>query len=140
MKCTGFTRAPDGSIAEARCTYDPDSRGGDSRSRKVKGTIHWVSATHAVDAEVRLYDTLFAKPKPDEENDFKSGLNSASLEVLRGAKVEPALAVAKPEDRLQFERQGYFVADWKEHASGRAVFNRTVGLRDTWAKIEKSGA
>ena len=140
VKCTGFTRAPDGSIAEVRCTYDPSSRGGDSRGRKVRGTIHWVSAAHAVDAEVRLYDTLFAKSKPDEEDDFKSALNPGSLEVLRGAKVEPALASAAAEDRFQFERQGYFVADWKDHGAERAVFNRTVGLRDTWAKIEKSGA
>ena len=139
VKCTGFTHAPDGSIAEVRCTYDPDSRGGDARGRKIRGTIHWVSAQHAVDAEVRLYDTLFTKPKPDEEDDFKSGLNPGSLEVLRGVRVEPALASAGAEDRFQFERQGYFVADWKEHASDHAVFNRTVGLRDTWAKIEKSG-
>jgi glutaminyl-tRNA synthetase len=138
VKCTAFTHAPDGSIAEVRCTYDPDSRGGDSRGRKVKGTIHWVSAAHAVDAEVRLYDTLFGKPKPDEEDDFKSGLNPGSLELLRFTKVEPALASAAPEDRFQFERQGYFVADWKDHVAPRAVFNRTVGLRDTWAKIEKA--
>jgi glutaminyl-tRNA synthetase len=140
VKCTGFTHAPDGSIAEVRCTYDPDSRGGDSRGRKVKGTIHWVSAAYAVDAEVRLYDTLFAKPKPDEEDDFKSGLNPGSLEILRGVKGEPALASAAAEDRFQFERQGYFIADWKDHAPGRSVFNRTVGLRDTWAKIEQASA
>jgi glutaminyl-tRNA synthetase len=138
VKCTGVTRAPDGTIAEVRCTYDPDSRGGDSRGRKVRGTIHWVSARHAVDADVRVYDTLFARPKPDEEDDFKAALNPASLETLRGAKVEPALASAQPEDRFQFERQGYFVADWRDHAPGRPVFNRTVGLRDTWAKIEKT--
>ena len=138
VKCTGFTRAPDGSIAEVRCTYDPDSRGGDARGRKVKGTIHWVSAAHAVEAEVRLYDTLFATPKPDEEDDFKTALNPESLEVLRSAKVEPALASAGAEDRFQFERQGYFVADWKDHLTGRPVFNRAVGLRDTWAKLEKT--
>ena len=140
VKCTGFTRAPDGSIAEVRCAYDPDSRGGDSRGRKVKGTIHWVSAQHAIDAEVRLYDTLFTKPKPDDEEDFRTALNHASLETLCGCKVEPALASLEPETRVQFERQGYFVADWKDHAPGRPVFNRTVGLRDTWAKIEKAGA
>jgi glutaminyl-tRNA synthetase len=139
VKCTGFSKAPDGSIAEVRCTYDPESRGGDARGRKVKGTIHWVSAQHAVDAEVRLYDTLFSTPKPDEEDDFKTALNPSSLEVLGGAKVEPALASIAPETRWQFERQGYFVADWKDHAPGRPVFNRTVGLRDTWAKIEKAG-
>ncbi len=139
VKCTGFSKAPDGSIAEVRCTYDPASRGGDARGRKVKGTIHWVSAQHAVDAEVRLYDTLFSTPKPDEEEDFKTALNQSSLEVLGGAKVEPALASIAPETRVQFERQGYFVADWKDHAPGRPVFNRTVGLRDTWAKIERAG-
>jgi glutaminyl-tRNA synthetase len=136
VRCTGVDRAPDGSIVEVRCTYDADSRGGDARGRKVRGTIHWVSARHAVDADVRLYDTLFARPKPDEEDDFKTALNPDSLEVLHGAKVEPALGSVEPESRLQFERQGYFVADWKDHAPGRPVFNRTVGLRDTWAKIE----
>jgi len=138
VECTGFTRAPDGSIAEVRCLYDPDSRGGDARGKKVRGTIHWVSASHAVDAEIRLYDTLFAVPKPDDADDFKTALNPGSLDVLRGAKVEPALASVAPETRVQFERQGYFVADWKDHAPGRPVFNRTVGLRDTWAKIEKT--
>jgi glutaminyl-tRNA synthetase len=138
VKCTGFTRAPDGSIAEVRCTYDPGSRGGDSKGRRVKGTIHWVSAQHAVDAEVRLYDTLFSTPKPDDEDDFKTALNPSSLEILRGAKVEPALAPVEPESRVQFERQGYFVADWKDHAPGRLTFNRTVGLRDTWAKVERA--
>jgi glutaminyl-tRNA synthetase len=137
VKCTGVTRAADGSIAEVRCTYDPASRGGDARGRKVKGTIHWVSARHAVDAEVRLYDTLFARPRPDDEDDFRTALNPASLEVLRGAKVEPALASVAPESRVQFERQGYFVADWKDHTPTRPLFNRTVGLRDTWAKIER---
>jgi glutaminyl-tRNA synthetase len=137
VKCTGVVRAPDGSIAEVRCTYDPDSRGGDARGRKVRGTIHWVSAEHTVDAEVRLYDTLFAKPKPDDEDEFKAALNPGSLEVLRGAKIEPALASVEPETRVQFERQGYFVADWRDHTPARPVFNRTVGLRDTWAKIEK---
>jgi len=137
VKCTDFTRAPDGTIAEVRCTYDPESRGGDAKGRKVKGTIHWVSAQHAADAEVRLYDTLFSTPKPDEEDDFKTALNPNSLEILRGSKIEPVLASVEPESRFQFERQGYFVADWKDHAPGRPVFNRTVGLRDTWAKIEK---
>jgi glutaminyl-tRNA synthetase len=141
VECTGFTRAPDGSIEEVRCHYDPDSRGGDSRgNRKVRGTIHWVSAQHAVDAEIRLYDTLFAVPKPDDADDFQAALNPASLEVLPDAKVESALASVSPETRLQFERQGYFVADWKDHTPARPVFNRTVGLRDTWAKVEKNSA
>jgi glutaminyl-tRNA synthetase len=140
IKCTGVTRDAAGNLVEVRCTYDPSSRGGDSRGRKVKGTIHWVSAQHAVDAEVRLYESLFSVPKPDEEDDFKRALNPDSLEVLRGTKLEPALRSVEPEARFQFERQGYFVADWKDHAPGRPVFNRTVGLRDTWAKIEKGSA
>ena len=127
-----------GRVVEVRCTYDPSSRGGDSKGRKVKGTIHWVSAAQAVDAEVRLYDTLFSVPRPDEADDFKTVLNAQSLEVLRGCKLEPALASVPAESRFQFERQGYFVADWKDQAPGRLVFNRTVGLRDTWAKIEKA--
>ena len=140
VRCTGFVKDPaTGAITEVRATYDAASRGGDARGRKVKGTIHWVSAAHAVDAEVRLYDTLFATPRPDEADDFKTALNPASLEVLRGARLEPALAAAEPEARFQFERQGYFCADWKDHAAGRPVFNRTVGLRDTWAKIERAG-
>jgi glutaminyl-tRNA synthetase len=139
VKCTGFTRAPDGSIAEVRCTYDPDSRGGDSKGRKVKGTIHWVSAADAVEAEVRLYDSLFTVPKPDEADDFKTVLNPRSLEVLPGARLEPALRGAAPESRFQFERQGYFCVDSRDSAPGRLVINRTVGLRDTWAKIEKAG-
>ncbi len=139
VRCTGFTKDPrTGAITEVRCTYDPDSRGGDARGRKVKGTIHWVSAAHAVDAEVRLYDTLFTVPRPDEVEDVTAVLNPRSLEVLRGCKVEPALAAAAPETRVQLERLGYFVADWKDHAPGRPVFNRTVGLRDTWARIEKA--
>jgi glutaminyl-tRNA synthetase len=137
VKCTGVTRAVDGSIAEVRCTYDPQSRGGDAGGRKVKGTIHWVSASHSLGAEARLYDTLFTAPKPDEAEDFKSVLNPKSLEVLKGCRVEPALAGVKAGARFQFERQGYFCVDSRDSAPGRLVFNRTVGLRDTWAKIEK---
>ncbi len=137
VKCTGVSRAPDGTITEVRCTYDPDSRGGDARGRRVKGTIHWVSASHSLGAEVRLYDTLFTAPKPDEAEDFKSVLNPKSLEMLKGGRVEPALAGVKPGERFQFERQGYFCVDSRDSAPGRLVFNRTVGLRDTWAKIEK---
>ncbi len=141
VECTGVERDAVGNVTEVRVKYDPNSRGGDSKGRKVKGTIHWVSAQHALDAEVRLYDALFTVPKPDEAEDFKDVLNPGSLEAIRGAKVEPALASARAEDRFQFERVGYFVADWKDHAPGRLVFNRTVGLRDTWAKIEsKAGS
>ncbi len=140
IKCTGATRDAAGRVTEVRCTYDPDSRGGDSKGRKVKGTIHWVSAPHAVDAEVRLYDTLFTVPKPDDAEDYTSVLNPGSLDVVTGAKVERALAGVAPETRVQFERTGYFVADWRDHSAARPVFNRAVGLRDTWAKIEKGAA
>ncbi|HEY7649118.1 MAG TPA: glutamine--tRNA ligase/YqeY domain fusion protein [Methylomirabilota bacterium] len=140
IKCTGFTKDPrTGEITEVRCTYDPDSRGGDSKGRRVKGTIHWVSAQHAIEAEVRLYDALFTVPKPDETDDFKTVLNPHSLEVLTGTRLEPALRDAAPESRFQFERQGYFCADSRDSAPGRLVFSRTVGLRDTWAKIERAG-
>ena len=139
VKCTGVTRAADGSVAEVRCEYDPASRGGDSGGRKVKGTIHWVSASHSIGAEARLYDTLFTAPRPDEAEEWKSVLNPKSLEVLRGCRVEPALAGAPTESRFQFERQGYFCVDAKDSRPGALVFNRTVGLRDTWAKIEKGG-
>jgi len=137
VKCTGVSRAPDGSITEVRCAYDPDSRGGDSRGRKVKGTIHWVSASHAVPAEVRLYDHLFTVPKPDDAEDWATVLNPHSLERLRTCRLEPSLVGAAPGERYQFERQGYFCVDSRDSAPGRLVFNRTVGLRDTWAKIEK---
>src|SRR6267143_1905653 len=112
VKCTGVTKDPKtGEATEVRCTYDPKSRGGDSRGRKVKGTIHWVSAPHALVADVRLYDTLFTVPKPDEAEDLKSVLNPRSLEALRDCRVEPALAGAPPGSRYQFERQGYFCVD-----------------------------
>jgi glutaminyl-tRNA synthetase len=140
VKCTGVERDREGNVVEVRCEYDPQSRGGDARGRKVKGTIHWVSASHAVPAEVRLYDTLFSVPKPDEAEDFRSVLNRHSLEVLRDCKLEPALASAAAGARFQFERQGYFCVDSRDSAPGRLVFNRTVGLRDTWAKIEKAGS
>jgi len=139
VKCTGLTKDPaTGEVTEVRCTYDPETRGGEVKGRKIKSTIHWVSAAQAAEAEVRLYDTLFTVPKPDEAPDFKSVINPQSLEIVRGAKVEPALAEAKPEDHVQFERVGYFVADWKDHRPNHPVFNRSVGLRDTWARIEKA--
>ena len=136
IKCTGVERDAAGTVTEVRCTYDPATRGGDAPGRKIKGTIHWVSAEHAVDAEVRLYDTLFTVPKPDDAEDFASVLNPGSLEVIGDAKVERALGDVAPETRVQFERLGYFVADWHDSTPGRPVFNRAVGLRDTWGKIE----
>jgi len=138
VRCTGVTRDAAGQVVEVRCTYDPDSRGGDSKGRKVKGTIHWVSAPHAAEAEVRLYDTLFTVPRPDDVEDWTTVLNPNSLEVITGARVEPALGSAAPGARFQFERTGYFVVD-PDAAPGRLVFNRAAGLRDTWAKIESKG-
>jgi glutaminyl-tRNA synthetase len=131
VTCTGVVKDEHGNVLEIRCTYDPASRGGNSPDgRKVKSTIHWVSAEHAVDAEVRLYETLFSKENPSEIPD---DLNPNSLEVVKGAKLEPSLAGAKPGDRFQFERLGYFCVD----PDPPLVFNRTVGLKDTWAKIER---
>jgi glutaminyl-tRNA synthetase len=138
VKCTGVERDASGNVATVLCTYDPATRGGEA-GRKIKGTIHWVSAAHAAEAEVRLYDTLFASPKPDEADDFKTELNPRSLEVVTGARIEPALADGRPGSSFQFERTGYFVVDTRDSKPGRPVFNRTVGLRDTWAKIEKTG-
>jgi glutaminyl-tRNA synthetase len=130
-----------GEVVEVHCTYDPATRGGNSPpdGRKVKSTIHWVSAAHAVDAEVRLYDNLFTKEDPsqaEEGQDFTANLNPNSLEVLRGCKLEPSLANAAIGSRYQFERLGYFCVD-PDSMPGRPVFNRTVALKDTWAKIEK---
>ena len=129
-----------GNIVEVHCTYDPASRGGNSPDgRKVKSTMHWVSAAHAISAEVRLYDKLFTKADPydfAEGQDVLSNLNPNSLEILTGAKLEPSLANAKLEDRFQFERVGYFAVD-PDSTPGKLVFNRTLPLKDTWAKIEK---
>ena len=129
-----------GEAIEVHCTYDPASRGGNSPDgRKVKATIHWVSAGHAVDAEVRIYENLFLKENPDEApegQDFTANLNPNSLEVVSNAKLEPSLSQAAPGGRYQFERLGYFCAD-ADSAPGKPVFNRTVALKDTWAKIEK---
>ncbi|MCX5676954.1 MAG: glutamine--tRNA ligase/YqeY domain fusion protein [Planctomycetota bacterium] len=144
ITCTGVVKDPaTGEVTELRCTYDPTTRGGDAPDgRKVKATLHWVSAAHAVEAEVRLYDHLFTKPDPDDVEpgkDWLANLNPKSLEVLKGCKVEPGLAGAKPGDRFQFERLGYFCAD-KDSRPGALVFNRTVTLKDAWAKIQqKSG-
>ena len=129
-----------GEVVEVHCTYDPATRGGNAPDgRKVKATIHWVSAAHAVDAEVRLYDTLFTKENPDdaeEGKDFISNLNPKSLEVISNAKIEPSLANALTGSRYQFERLGYFSVD-PDSKPGKPVFNRTVALKDTWAKVEK---
>ena len=136
IKCTSLVKDPvTGEITEVHCTYDPDTRGGDTPDgRKVKSTIHWVSAQHAQIAEVRLYDQLFTAENPDISEDVNSIINPHSLEVLSGCLIEPSLAVAKPGDKFQFERVGYFCMD-PDSLPGKLVFNRTVTLKDTWAKI-----
>jgi glutaminyl-tRNA synthetase len=140
VRCTGCVKDGQGNVAEVHCTYDPQTRGGNTPDgRKVKATIHWVSVPHALDAQVRLYDTLFVKPDPDDAEpgkDWTSNLNPNSLEVLEGCKLEPSLKTVRPGDRFQFERLGYFCAD-PDSTPDKLVFNRTVGLRDTWAKVEK---
>jgi glutaminyl-tRNA synthetase len=137
-------RDSQGNILELHCTYDPDTKsGGSAANRKVKGTIHWVSARHAVDAEVRLYDRLFVKEDPnqaEEGGDFLSNLNPRSLEILRQCKVEPMLGKVVGGARFQFERVGYFCVDHKDSRPGAPVFNRVVTLKDTWAKIEQRDA
>lgn len=141
ITCTDVVKDSAGQIVELRCTYDPESRGGETPDgRKVKGTLHWVSAAHAIDAEVRLYDHLFSKIDPEdvpEGRDFTHNLNPNSLTVLTGCKLEPGLASATPGDRFQFLRQGYFCVDTADSRPGRLVFNRTVTLRDSWAKVQK---
>jgi len=141
VTCRNMVKDANGKVVELHCTYDPATRGGDAPDgRKVKSTLHWVSAPNALEAEVRLYEHLFAKENPDdvaEGEDFKSNLNSNSLEVLTDCCVEPSLADAKPLSRYQFERLGYFCVD-PDSSPGKLVFNRTVSLRDQWAKIQKA--
>ena len=136
ITCTDVVRNAAGEVTELRCTYDPATRGGDAPDgRKVKATLHWVSAAHAIDAEVRLYDRLFTVESPGSgDSDFLTQLNPRSLEVLRGSKLEPSLASPAPGARYQFERLGYFCVD-PDSKPGAPVFNRTVTLKDTWAKI-----
>ena len=142
ITCTSVAKNERGEVVEVHCTYDPATRGGNAPDgRKVKATIHWVSAAHALDAEVRLYDKLFTKPNPnqvEEGQDFTANLNPNSLEVLRGCKLEPSLATAAVGSRYQFERLGYFCVDL-DSAPGKLVFNRTVALKDTWAKVAGRG-
>ncbi len=140
IKCTDVVKDDAGEVVELRCTYDPDTRGGNAPDgRKVKGTIHWVSAEHALPAEVRLYDYLFAAADPEDVppgTDYKTTLNPSSLEVLKPCYVEPSLGQAGALDFFQFERQGYFCVD-PESQPGALVFNRTVSLKDTWRKIQQ---
>ncbi len=136
IKCVDVVKDSSGNIVELHCTYDPKTRGGDSPDgRKVKATLHWVSAEHCIDAEVRLYDRLFKTSDPDEGGDFLKNLNSDSLKILTGCKLEPSLKDAKHDDFFQFERLGYFCVD-KDSKPGNLIFNRSVTIKDTWAKIE----
>ncbi len=139
IKCTGAIKDPHtGEVAELHATYDPATRSGEAQDgRKVKGTLHWVSAAHAINAEVRLYESLFTKEIPDEDPDFRANINPHSLEVLKGSMMEPSLRDAKPGAKYQFLRQGYFCVDTVDSKPGAPVFNRTVGLKDAWARIEK---
>jgi glutaminyl-tRNA synthetase len=134
ITCREVVKNAAGEVVELRCTYDPATKGGNAPDgRKVKATMHWVSAKDSVAAEVRLYNQLFTKPDPNPA-DFTNEINPNSLEVIADARVEPALAASNSSDPVQFERQGYFCPD-KDSSPDRLVFNRTVGLRDTWAKV-----
>jgi glutaminyl-tRNA synthetase len=139
VTCTGVVKDAGSEIVEIHATYDPATRGGDAPDkRRVQGTIHWVSAAHALDCELRLYDRLFAVADPDalpEGQDFVSALNPNSLVVAARAKVEPGVGNDDPGTRYQFERTGYFISDPVESGPGRLIFNRTVALRDSWAKV-----
>ena len=139
LKCVSVVKDEcTGEVVELHCTYDPETRsGGPAAGRKVKATLHWVSATHALPAEVRLYDSLFTTPNPSEAEDFTTVLNPDSLEILHSCRIEPSLADATLGNRYQFERQGYFCVD-PDSSPGVLVFNRTVSLKDAWAKLEKA--
>jgi glutaminyl-tRNA synthetase len=140
VTCTGVVKDASGEVVEVHCTYDPATRGGDAPDgRRVQGTIHWVSARHALECELRLYDRLFAVADPDalpEGQDFTAALNPESLVTVRGAKIEPSVAEDPPGSRYQFERTGYFISDPVDSRPGALVFNRTVALRDSWAKVK----
>jgi glutaminyl-tRNA synthetase len=136
VKCVSVVKNDQGEVIEVHCTYDPETRGGNAPDgRKIKSTIHWVSAAHAVDAEVRLYDRLFNRPDPEAGEGYIEYINENSLTVLSNCKVEASLATTQPGDRFQFERQGFFCADLDSRPE-KLVFNLAVALRDTWAKIE----
>ncbi len=140
IKCTGLVKDAGGNITEIHCEYDPDSRSGlPGAARKVKGTIHWVSVEHAINAEARLYDRLFSVDNPlaDKEKDYLEFLNPGSLQVVSGAMIEPSIQAGKPNDHYQFERVGYFTIDQDSDNPHRPVLNRTVSLRDSWAKMNK---
>ncbi len=142
ITCQEVVKDANGNIVELRCTYDPQTKGGNAPDgRKVKGTIQWVEATNAIDAEIRQYDRLFTKEDPDDleegQEDFLANLNPDSLHILHNCKLEPALGKLTPETRVQLERVGYFCADRYDYSPEHPVFNLTVSLKDSWAKIEK---
>ena len=140
LTCEDYVTDDEGNVIELRCTYDPETRGGDAPDgRKVKATLHWVSAPQAVPAEVRIYDYLFSRPDPGAEGDWLDDINPESLTVIESAMLEPSLLDFTGEDPVQFERQGYFVRDPENTADGRPVFSRTIGLRDAWAKAKAKG-
>jgi glutaminyl-tRNA synthetase len=144
ITCQDVVKDDTGEVVELHCTYDPETKGGNNPSdgRKPKGTIHWVSAAHAIDAEVRLYDHLFTEPDPDDVGEgrtFRDAINAESCVTQKGAKVEPAAAETEPGVAIQFERQGYFCPDLRESTPHQLVFNRTVSLKDTWAKMQQRG-
>lgn len=139
VTCTDVVKDANGNVTEIRCTYDPETLGNNPIGRKVKGTIHWVSGPHAVDAEVRLYDRLLSveAPPTGKDSEFLNAINPNALQVLQGCKIERSLAEAKPGDHYQFERNGYFIADMKDCKPGSLVFNRVVTLKDSWARSQK---
>ena len=140
IKCNDFVKDVEGNVTEVHCEYDPESRSGlPGASRKVKGTIHWVSVEHGVNAEVRLYDRLFSVPNPlaDKEKDYLEFLNPHSLDVVSGAIVEPTVSAGQAGDFFQFERVGYFTIDQDSDDPQRPILNRTVSLRDSWAKLNR---
>ena len=140
ITCDEVIKDDDGNVVELRCSYDPESRGGQSPDgRKVRGTLHWVSAQHAAEAEVRLYDNLFREPFPEEGGHFLDNLNPDSLDVITDAKLEPGLAGREPGFRCQFMRHGYFCVDTRDTTTEKTVWNRTVTLKDSWAKLESRG-
>ena len=137
ITCTQVIKDENGHVIEVRCTYDPETKGGSAPDgRKVKGTIHWVSSKHCLDADVRLYDRLYSVPNPGRDGDFKKDINIDSLQVLTDCKVEPSLKDADPSVTVQFERQGYFCVDFVDSSPAHLIFNRTVALRDSWKKIK----
>jgi glutaminyl-tRNA synthetase len=139
IKCREAVKNAAGEVVELRCTYDPATRGGNAPDgRKVQATMHWASAADAIPAEVRLYDTLFTRPDPGADGDIFADLNPKSVEVLKDCRIEPALVGGNSREAVQFERQGYFCQD-PDSTPSKPVFNRTIGLRDTWAKEKAKG-